>query len=139
MTTELKKNDPLKASEYFADKVAFSTGPIELDRSLRGGASIAIIDVRQAEDYHKGHIPGAVNLPRERWPTLEGLQKDTLNVIYCYSHVCHLAASAAAEFASYGFSVMEMDGGFEAWRQHDLQIEKTRTGPSRERQPALTT
>jgi rhodanese-related sulfurtransferase len=138
MTTDLKKNDPLKASEYFANKVAFSTGPVELDRRLQEGGGIIVIDVREEEDYQKGHIPGAVNLPRDRWPTLQGLQKDTLNVIYCYSHVCHLAAAAAAEFASYGYSVMEMDGGFEAWRQHDLKIEKTPVPRLREHQAAFT-
>jgi len=38
--------------------------------------------------------------------------------------VCHLAAAAAVEFAAKGFSVMEMDGGMRAWREHELDIEK---------------
>lgn len=36
-----------------------------------------------------GHIPGAINLPRDRWHTLDGLRKDQTNVLYCYSQVCH--------------------------------------------------
>lgn len=36
-----------------------------------------------------GHIPGAINLPRDRWHTLDGLRKDKTNVLYCYSQVCH--------------------------------------------------
>jgi rhodanese-related sulfurtransferase len=79
--------------------------------------------VREAEDYRKGHVPGAANLPPDRWESLEGLDKNALNVLYCYSEVCHLAAKAAVEFATKGYSVMEMNGGFEAWKEHDLEIE----------------
>jgi len=84
---------------------------------------INIVDVRAAEDYDEGHVPGAVNLPQARWETLEGLQRDKTNVVYCYSHVCHLAAKAAVEFAGKGYPVMEMDGGFKAWKAHDLEVE----------------
>jgi hypothetical protein len=40
------------------------------------------------------------------------VRKDKLNVLYCYSGVCHLATSAAVEFAEKGYPVMEMEGGF---------------------------
>jgi rhodanese-related sulfurtransferase len=131
MSTTLNKNDPERAKEYFANKMAFTTGPVELARTLDHGNNMIVIDVREADDYEKGHIPGAINLPRERWSSGEGLRKESLNVLYCYSHVCHLAAAAAVEFASKGYSVMEMDGGFEAWKENDLEIE-TGTGPARE-------
>ena len=54
----------------------------------------------------------------------KGLKKDKINVFYCYTQQCHLAATAALEFASRGFSVMEMEGGFEAWRDNELEVEK---------------
>src|SRR5437016_2871276 len=75
MKTQLRPVDPVKAKEYFEDKITFTTGPIELDRMLKEDEDLVVIDVRDAEDYEKGHIPGAINLPRERWETLEGLQK----------------------------------------------------------------
>lgn len=123
MATELKKNDPEKARRYFADKMAFTTGPIELSNNLKQGTDLTVIDVREPKDYKKGHVPGAINLPYDKWKTREGLRKDALNVLYCYSPVCHLAAMAAVEFASKGYPVMEMDGGFEVWKDKDLQIE----------------
>jgi rhodanese-related sulfurtransferase len=123
MGAELKKNDPLKAKQFFADKLAFTTGPVELARNIKQRADIAVIDVREAQDYRKGHVPGAVNLPHDKWSTLKGLRKNALNVLYCYSPQCHLAATAAVEFADKGYSVMEMDGGFEAWKDNDLEIE----------------
>jgi rhodanese-related sulfurtransferase len=123
MSALLKKNDPEKARQFFADKIQFTTGPVELARNLKN-PDVRVVDVREAEDYQKGHIPGAINLPHDKWDTLEGLRKDALNVLYCYTQQCHLAATAAVEFASKGFSVMEMDGGFEAWKDNDLQIER---------------
>jgi rhodanese-related sulfurtransferase len=116
--------DPAKAKAYFEDKLSFTTGPVELDRWIRSHADINVIDVRAEEDYRKGHIPGAVNLPHERWRTLEGLSRDKTNVLYCYSMVCHLAATAAVEFAGAGFPVMELEGGFDEWQEHGLDVEK---------------
>ena len=103
--------------------MAFTTGPVELARNIKQGADIIVIDVREAEDYRKGHVPGAVNLPHDQWDSFHGLNKNSLHVLYCYSEVCHLAASAAVQFASQGYSVMEMSGGFDAWKEHDLEIE----------------
>jgi rhodanese-related sulfurtransferase len=114
--------DPAKAKEYFEAKMAFTTGPVELERMMKEG-NVNIVDVRAAEDYAKGHIPGAVNLPKERWSSLQGLRKDRTNVVYCYSQVCHLAASAAVHFTGQGFPVMELDGGWRWWKDDGFDIE----------------
>jgi rhodanese-related sulfurtransferase len=45
-------------------------------------------------------------------------------MLYCYSQVCHLAAKAALEFASHGYPVMEWEGGFRSWKEHEMDIEK---------------
>ena len=124
MATKMMISDPQKAKEYFEAKISFTTGPVELERMMKQGENINIMDVRAAEDYAEGHIPGAVNLPKDKWQTLEGLRKDKTNVLYCYSQVCHLAATAAVEFASKGYPVMELEGGFRAWKEHDMDIEK---------------
>ncbi len=123
MKTELVIHDPSKARAYFEDKLAFTTGPVELDHMIKDGANINIVDVRAAEDYAKGHIPGAINLPREKWDTVEGLQREKVNVLYCYTQVCHLAATAAVQFAAKGYPVMELDGGFDTWKEYDLEVE----------------
>ena len=124
MLAKMKMNDPAKAKEYFEAKMAFTTGPVELERMIRQAESINIVDVRAAEDYAEGHIPGAVNLPKDKWDSLSGLRKDKINVLYCYSQVCHLAATAAVEFAGKGYPVMELEGGFRAWKDHKLEIVK---------------
>lgn len=123
MATQVKIHDPAKAKEYFEAKMAFTTGPVELERMVRGG-EVNVVDVRASEDYNEGHIPGAINLPKDRWQTLQGLRKDKINVLYCYSQVCHLAAAAAVEFAGKGYPVMELEGGFRTWKEHEFDVEK---------------
>ncbi len=116
--------DTAKAHEYFANKIAFTLGPVELNDLIEDEEDIAIVDVRAEEDFKKGHVPGAINLPEEKWQHPEGLQKDGLNIFYCYTPTCHLAARAAERFTSEGYQVKEMEGGFEAWRQNGLRIER---------------
>jgi rhodanese-related sulfurtransferase len=124
MKTETMLPDPAQALQFFTDKMAFTTGPIEVNHQIEDGDEINIIDVREAEDYGKGHVPGAKNLPEPLWSNTSLLRRDCLNVLYCYSSTCHLAAKAAVEFAGKGFPVMEMDGGFEAWEKNDLPVKK---------------
>jgi rhodanese-related sulfurtransferase len=124
MITTFVKNDPAKALKYFEDKMAFTTGPIELNRAINEKQDIVVVDVRAAEDFKQGHIGVAVSLPRHKWSNPSGLRKDKLNVIYCYSHVCHLGAAAGVELARQGFPVMEMDGGIAAWTKHNLPVER---------------
>lgn len=125
MTTEFGVPDPAKAAEFFTAKMQFTTGPIELDHQLEAKAKINVVDVREADDYARGHIPGAINLPKDRWDTLQGLMKDRVNVLYCYTQTCHLAATAAVQFAAKGFPVREMEGGFAAWKAAQLTVEQS--------------
>ncbi len=108
------------ARRFFAARMAYTTGPFELDGMLRRGEPLVVVDVRQPSDYRAAHIPGAVNLPNGKWHTAAGLSRDRLNVLYCYSQTCHLAAAAALELAALGYPVMEMEGGFEAWQAKGL-------------------
>lgn len=115
--------NPEKAREYFAAKMAFTVGPFELKGMLDRKENIVVVDVRSPEDFAKSHIPGAINLPSGTWHRAQGLLKDRLHVLYCYSQTCHLAAAAAFELASQGYRVMEMEGGFAAWTggQHPVE------------------
>lgn len=114
---------PQKARKFFTAKMDFTTGPMELNRMIKNHDDIRIIDVRASADYAEGHIPGAINLPKERWDTFSGLSRGTTNVVYCYSEVCHLAAAAAKHFAEHDFPVMELEGGFEQWTHYDLPVD----------------
>lgn len=118
-------HSPAQAKEFFQAKLAFTTGPVELEKWIKSKEdNLVIVDVREAEDYGKGHIPGAINIPKDRWQRPEGLSREKTNVVYCYSQQCHLAANACLQFAGQGFPVMELEGGFAVWKEHEHDIEE---------------
>ncbi len=120
-----RTHPPEKAKAYFEQKLAFTTGPVELSKWIKSREdNLLVVDVREVEDYAKEHIPGAINVPRDKWQNPQGLSKDKTNVVYCYTQQCHLAANACVQFAGAGFPVMELEGGFEAWKENELDIEE---------------
>ena len=103
-TTISRLHSPEKAKAYFENKLAFTTGPVELDRWIKNSENnLVVVDVRAAEDYAKGHICGAINIPKEQWDNPGGLSRDKTNVVYCYTQQCHLAANACVQFAGKGY------------------------------------
>ena len=37
--------------------------PNELEQAMANGSSPVVVDVRSPDDFRKGHLPGAVNIP----------------------------------------------------------------------------
>jgi thiosulfate/3-mercaptopyruvate sulfurtransferase len=60
---------PLQADQQHAGWQSFLT-PAQVKARL-GEPNTLVIDVRSAEEYAKGHIPGAINLPGKLWRTAE--------------------------------------------------------------------
>jgi rhodanese-related sulfurtransferase len=112
-----------QAKDFFQAKTGFTTGLHEVDGMIKGGEDVVIVDVRLPRDYRQGHLPGAINPPNGRWNKPEGLSRDKLNVLYCYSQTCHLAAQAAVELLAQGYPVAEMEGGFAGWEEAGYDIE----------------
>ena len=121
--TITRPNNPKEAQAYFENKMTFTTGPVETERLLHD-ENVVIVDVRAEEDFREGHVPGAINIPQDRWDNPQGMSKDKQNILYCYSVVCHLAAKACVQFAGMGYPVMEMDGGFRSWKENELPVER---------------
>jgi len=92
---------------------------------LLAEAGVDVIVVDTAHGHSQGVLDRVqwVKIPEEEWGTARGLSRDKLNIVYCYSHVCHLGAKAALEFAIQGYPVMEMDGGFQGWKDNHLDTE----------------
>lgn len=113
---ELRQN-PQEAAEFFAKKLAFTLGPVELGSMLEDG-KVKLIDVRHKEDYEESHIEKSVNIEKEDLESkFSELSKDNVYVISCYSQQCHLGAGAAHKMAVNGYKVMELEGGFKAWKE----------------------
>ena len=109
-----------KAKEFFAQKVDFTIGPDELNGLIKKGEKIFVVDVRETTDFIRGHIPGAVNLPSGNWSKITTWRRDRPIIIYGYSQLCRLATHAAKESAEQGYTVLELEGGFDAWKKSKL-------------------
>lgn len=78
-----------------------------------------VLDVREADEYHAGHIPGAVNIPRgllefKLSATPELSSRDLKIVLYCKTS--GRAALAACALQEMGYlDVQSIAGGFDAW------------------------
>jgi rhodanese-related sulfurtransferase len=120
----MKSYDFEEAARHFKQKVAFTTGTHEVLGMLDRADDVVMVDVRMPSDWRKGHVPGAVNLPNGQWDRPRGLAKDKLNVLYCYSQTCHLAAEAAVRLLAEGYPVVEMEGGFATWEAAGYRVER---------------
>ena len=81
MEKSRQRNMLHRANKFFDDLLDFTRGPVELNEMIKEGERINIIDVRSPDDYSKGHIPGSVNLPEDKWSTFKGLSKDRPNIV----------------------------------------------------------
>jgi rhodanese-related sulfurtransferase len=97
---------------------------------LRGRGKLALIDVRLAEDYAAGHIPGAVNQCVFEIAFLPELQsrsipKDAPVAVYGAGEDSHESRMAAEKLERAGFTqVHEFRGGLEAWTAAGNPVEQ---------------
>ncbi len=111
---------------HFQEKLAAEIGPYDLKRMLRTRReSIAVLDVRDREQYQEWHLPGAVNIPLDQLENRIGEVTRFHEVIcYCGSITCLSSARAAYLLASKGILARELIGGFKAWQELGFPLEK---------------
>ena len=85
-----------------------------------------VIDVRDADAYAKGHILGAKSIPLAELARRAGdLDKHKSKTVIVSCQTGDRAAGAAATLRQSGFSrVHPLNGGFAAWQQAGLPVEK---------------
>jgi len=87
------------------------------------------IDVREADEWQEGHLPGAVHIPRgflESRVEAVAPDKSTPVVVYCASAA--RSAFAAKSLAGLGYeNVHSLAGGFTDWKRNGLEITMPRT------------
>lgn len=82
------------------------------------------IDARRADQFAKGHIPGALNIyPSDFGENLQkiiSIPRDKLIVVYCDGGLCELSHDLANELMQFGFKkVVVYTGGWEEWSKTD--------------------
>lgn len=79
-------------------------------------SKIMVIDARDAAQFAKGHIPGAVNIEwRKVLEQREKLPRDKMVLIYCNTGSLSAQAGFALRVAGHD-NVRILQGGFEEWK-----------------------
>ena len=125
------------AAQFFADPDGLK--PIDrstlVTRARRG--EVVVIDVRPADEYVAGHIPGARSIPvAELEKRLTSLPKDRDIVAYCRGPYCVFAIEAVELLRRRGYRALRLEDGVHEWLAGGLPIE--RTADMRPLRPAIT-
>jgi molybdopterin/thiamine biosynthesis adenylyltransferase/rhodanese-related sulfurtransferase len=94
------------------------------------GNGVAIVDVRETEEFATGHLPGAKHVPRGYLESrIDGIVPDRSQrvVLYCASgNRSALAAKTLVEDLGYE-TVESMTGGITLWKDRGYEVEQPKT------------
>ncbi len=95
----------------------------ELRRRNKMGL-VTVLDVRPAEEFESGHIPGAINMPVgdiER--CIQDIPARQEVIAYCRGPYCVLAFEAVAKLRERGFGARRLEDGYPEWKAAGLPVE----------------
>lgn len=91
---------------------------------------VTVIDVRPAEEYAAGHVPGAINIPLpELQKRLGDLPKRREIVAYCRGPYCLMAFSAVKTLRGKGYKARRLEAGMPEWKNAGLPVEASGSAP----------
>lgn len=97
--------------------------PITPQELLARGDAPLVLDVRSDEEFARGHVPGAVNVPYDQVAArIDELGAPREVVVYCERGP--RASKAAAVLSGVGFAVKHLAGDMSGWREAGLPIER---------------
>lgn len=88
----------------------------EAKKIFESDGSYLILDVRRADEFASGHIPGAVNVANENIGKTEPKElPDKAQTIYVYCRSGNRSRQAAAKLADMGYTNVIEIGGIQDW------------------------
>jgi rhodanese-related sulfurtransferase/DNA-binding transcriptional ArsR family regulator len=93
-----------------------------LERARKG--LVTVLDVRPAEEFAAGHLPGAINVPLDKLESyLSKLPKRKEIVAYCRGPYCLMSFEAVEKLRQRGWQARRLQDGFPEWRAAGLPVE----------------
>ena len=99
--------------------------PVDRETLIRRvhAREVVVIDVRPAEEYRSGHIPGALGIPvKDLSRRLAELPRNRDIVAYCRGPYCVLALDAVRLLRSRGRRAFRLDTSVHDWRARGLPL-----------------
>jgi len=105
------------------DEMEAVSAPEVLERARKG--LVVVLDVRPAEEYSAGHLPGAVNIPiHELEKRLKELPKRKEVIAYCRGPYCLMSYDAVSLLRRKGLKAKRLEAGLPEWRAAGLPVER---------------
>jgi rhodanese-related sulfurtransferase/biotin operon repressor len=96
----------------------------ELYARLSSGDDLFVVDVRPAEEFAAGHVPGAASIPlAELKKRLDQVPRDREVVAYCRGPYCAFAPEAVAHLRAEGYRARQLEDGLPEWGAAGLPVE----------------
>ena len=112
-------------STFLTDRNEFE--PIDMATLLSrvNDEHLTLLDVRPAEEYRAGHLPGARSIPIDEIESRLGeLRAENEIVAYCRGPYCVFADEAVGILTARGFNARRFDLGFPDWQIAGLPVER---------------
>jgi rhodanese-related sulfurtransferase len=132
--TNCIRSAPLALVQDWSVKARLTTADgdtmaLDLDQAipLYKNRQATFVDARDASNFHKGHIKGALNLPwhdvQEQFMAVAPrLDPELLIITYCDGESCALSHDLAFFLKEMGFNVKVMTGGWDAWTKANMPV-----------------
>jgi rhodanese-related sulfurtransferase/DNA-binding transcriptional ArsR family regulator len=114
---------------YFAGRDSMEpVSRTELFKRMRDGL-VTVLDVRPADEFASGHLPGAVNIPLDQLEArLSELDTSQDVVAYCRGAYCILSFEAVARLRAKGLTARRLEEGLPEWRAAGLPVVQAASG-----------
>ena len=100
-------------------------GAAEVKARLDNRDALVVLDVRSADEYRSGHIPGAKLIPlNEIRSRLNELPKDEQILCVCRSGA--RSSSAVGHLTGAGFNAVNLSGGMMSWQSAGFPVVKAK-------------
>ncbi|MEV5876276.1 metalloregulator ArsR/SmtB family transcription factor [Streptomyces sp. NPDC052101] len=114
---------PTARDAYLGDDGAVEVSREELHARAAAG-DVTVLDVRPAEEYRAGHIPGALSIPvGELADRIDELPEDAEIVVYCRGEYCVLAYDAVRLLSDRGRRAIRLSDGMLEWRLAEMPVD----------------
>ena len=112
-------NEPAHLGQYSPREYT----PAETEAMIASGPSAVVLDVRSAEEYQAGHVPGAINIPYDDIEALSRVSHDQEVIVYCTQSSWRAPYAAYSLYKAGHPQVSILQGGAFAWEHEGYVVE----------------
>lgn len=105
-----------------------SLSPIDAREKLDSGNAV-LVDIREADEFARSHVPGAINQPLSAWEKADLTIHVDRDVIFTCRSGARTQAACNRLSSRVRGDALVLEGGLDAWRKAGLPVEHDAKAP----------